>query len=74
MKVFDELYAYPWVSYQENNCNTIFIDGDVPVLIDPGHSPLFDRVAQEMARDGKDVGSVKMILCTHGHPDHIDAV
>ena len=74
MKIFDGLYAYPWVSYQENNCNTIFIDGDVPVLIDPGHSHLFDRVAQEMARDGKDVGKVKMVLCTHGHPDHIEAL
>jgi hydroxyacylglutathione hydrolase len=74
MKVFEDFYAYPWVSYQENNCNTIFIDGTVPILIDPGHAHLFDRVAQGMARDGKSVESVKMVLCTHGHPDHIEAL
>jgi hydroxyacylglutathione hydrolase len=74
MQIIGDLYAYPWVSYQENNCNTIFIDGDVPILIDPGHSHLFDRVAQGMARDGLDVRGVKMVLCTHGHPDHIEAV
>ena len=74
MRVFDDFYAYPWVSYQENNCNTIFIDGKVPLLIDPGHAHLFDQVVQGMARDGKSVESVKMVLCTHGHPDHIEAV
>jgi len=74
MKVFDDFYAYPWVSYQENNCNTVFIDGKVPILIDPGHSHLFDNVVQGMARDGKAVESVKMVLCTHGHPDHIEAL
>ena len=74
MKVFDDFYAYPWVSYQENNCNTVFIDGKVPILIDPGHSHLFDNVVQGMARDGKSVETVKMVLCTHGHPDHIEAL
>ena len=74
MKVFDDFYAYPWQSYQENNCNTVFIDGPVPILIDPGHSHLFDHVAQAMARDGLSVDMVKMILCTHGHPDHIEAL
>ncbi len=74
MKVFEDFYVYPWVSYQENNCNTVFIDGEVPILIDPGHTHLFDYVAQGMARDGKPVDSVKMVLCTHGHPDHIEAV
>jgi hydroxyacylglutathione hydrolase len=74
MKVFEDFYAYPWVSYQENNCNTVFIDGKVPVLIDPGHTHLFDQVVQGMARDGKSVETVKMVLCTHGHPDHIEAI
>jgi len=27
MKIFDDLYVYPWLSYEANNCNTIFIDG-----------------------------------------------
>ncbi len=74
MKIFDDFYAYPWVSYQENNCNAVFIDGKVPMLIDPGHTHLFDHVIQGMARDGLTVEAVKMVLCTHGHPDHIEAL
>jgi hydroxyacylglutathione hydrolase len=74
MKVFEDFYVYPWVSYQENNCNTVFIDGEVPILIDPGHAHLFDNVIQGMARDGLTPEKVRMVLCTHGHPDHIEAI
>lgn len=74
MRLLKEFYVYPWVSYQENNCNTIFIDGPVPTLIDPGHSHLFQNVMQEMARDGKSADSIQLIVCTHGHPDHIEAI
>jgi glyoxylase-like metal-dependent hydrolase (beta-lactamase superfamily II) len=74
MRLFDEFYVYPWISYQENNCNTIFIDGPVPTLIDPGHSHLFSNVVEGMARDGKSADNIKIIICTHGHPDHIEAI
>lgn len=74
MRLFNDFYVYPWTSYQENNCNTIFIDGLIPTLIDPGHSHLFNNVAEGMARDGKSADSVKLIICTHGHPDHIEAI
>jgi len=74
MRLFNEIYIYPWVSYQENNCNTIFIDGPIPTLIDPGHSHLFNNVIQGMARDGKSADAIQLILCTHGHPDHIEAM
>jgi hydroxyacylglutathione hydrolase len=74
MQVFEDLYVYPWVSYNENNGNTIFIDGKVPTLIDPGHSHLFGHVGDGMERDGKDLHDVKLVICTHGHPDHIEAV
>lgn len=74
MKLFNELYVYPWVSYQENNCNTIFIDGPVPTLIDPGHSHLFNNVIEGMARDGKSADTIKLVIGTHGHPDHIEAI
>jgi glyoxylase-like metal-dependent hydrolase (beta-lactamase superfamily II) len=74
MRLFKEFYVYPWVSYQENNCNTIFIDGPVPILIDPGHSHLLNNVIQGMARDGKSADTIKLIICTHGHPDHIESI
>ncbi len=74
MKLFDDVYVYPWLSMQENNTNTIFIDGEVPTLIDPGHSHLFSHVVEGMAADGIDVRRVKMVIGTHGHPDHIEAI
>jgi hydroxyacylglutathione hydrolase len=74
MKIFDDLYVYPWLSYEANNCNTILIDGKVPTLIDPGHAQLFNHVLQGMTKDGKDINKVQMILCTHSHPDHIEAI
>lgn len=74
MKIIDKLYVYPWLSYQENNCNTIFIEGTKPLMIDPGHRHLFHHIAEGMSKDGKSIEQVKCILCTHSHPDHIEAI
>ncbi len=74
MRIFEGFYAYPWVSYRENNANTIFIDGEVPTLIDPGHSHLFNHVVEGMAQDGKSIDQVRLVICTHGHPDHMEAL
>jgi glyoxylase-like metal-dependent hydrolase (beta-lactamase superfamily II) len=73
MRILKDLYFYPWLSMQENNANTVFIDGTVPCLIDPGHSHLFNNVAEGMMRDGIDHSRIKLLLFTHGHPDHIEA-
>lgn len=74
MKLIDDLYVYPWTSMEANNANTFFIDGPVPTLIDPGHLQFFDRIVEGMARDGKSVDRIRLVLCTHGHPDHIEAL
>lgn len=74
MKIFDDFYVYPWTSYEANNCNTIFIDGEVPTLIDPGHAHLFKHVMEGMMRDGKSPDKVSLVLCTHGHPDHMEGI
>ncbi len=74
MKLLEDLYVYPWLSPQENNANTVFIDGDVPTLIDPGHTHLFSHVTEAAARDGLSLEASKLIICTHGHPDHMEAV
>ena len=74
MRLFKDLYVYPWTTFEENNCNTIFIDGGLPTLIDPGHSHLFHHLVEAMAKDGKSIADVRMVLCTHSHPDHIEAI
>jgi glyoxylase-like metal-dependent hydrolase (beta-lactamase superfamily II) len=73
VRISKDFYFYPWLSMQENNANTVFIDGAVPTLIDPGHARLFSIAASAAARDGVDIGRPKLILFTHGHPDHIEA-
>ena len=73
MRLTDDLYVYPWTSYRENNCNTVLIDGQIPTLVDPGHMHLFNHVVSGMGMDGKSADRVKCVLCTHSHPDHIEA-
>jgi hydroxyacylglutathione hydrolase len=73
MQIFKDFYVYPWLSHRENNCNTIFIDGPTPLLVDPGHLHLFSHVVEGMARDGKVADQVRLIICTHSHSDHIEA-
>ncbi len=73
MRILENLYFYPWMSPQENNANSVFIDGAVPTLIDPGHSHLFPYVAEGMLRDGIDIARIKLVVFTHGHPDHLES-
>ena len=44
MEITPNLHAFVWKSTTTNNCNSYFIDGPSRVLIDPGHSRLFDHV------------------------------
>jgi len=72
MRVSDHLYVYLWSDQRENNCNSVFIDGKVPVLIDPGHLRHVPDLLRRMRDDGLDTNQVKMVLCTHFHPDHFE--
>ena len=74
MKIFKNLDAFIWQSMTTNNCNAYLIDGPARVLIDPGHSRLFDHVAQGLEQLGLAVTDIDLIICTHAHPDHIEAV
>ncbi|MBI5251894.1 MAG: MBL fold metallo-hydrolase [Desulfomonile tiedjei] len=70
MKVADHFYIYLWNNPRENNCNTIFIDGKVPLLIDPGHLHRVEDLSNRMIQDGVDPTKVRVVICTHVHPDH----
>ena len=74
MKVFKNLHAFIWQSMTTNNCNAYLIDGPSRVLIDPGHSRLFDPVAKGLEQLGLAITDIDLIICTHAHPDHIEAV
>jgi len=72
MRVTEHLYLYLWSHESENNCNSIFIDGKTPVLIDPGHMHRVPSLFERMRRDGVDPGKIHAVICTHGHPDHFE--
>jgi hydroxyacylglutathione hydrolase len=74
MQIVENLHAFVWESTTTNNCNTYFIDGPTRVLIDPGHAHLFDLVQNGL--DALDVAldDIDLVICTHPHPDHIEAV
>lgn len=70
MRVTEHLYIYFWENQRENNCNSIFIDGKVPLLIDPGHAHHAPSLFSRMIEDGVSPSGIMMVLCTHAHPDH----
>jgi hydroxyacylglutathione hydrolase len=72
MRVSDQLYLYLWHDQRENNCNSIVIDGKTPTLIDPGHLHRVDNLLQRMREDGFDPEKIKVVICTHAHPDHFE--
>jgi glyoxylase-like metal-dependent hydrolase (beta-lactamase superfamily II) len=74
MKLDTDLYAYPWKSMQENNCNSYVIGGDFPVLIDPGHEHLVKSLLLQMEKDGNRMENLRLVITTHIHPDHFEAV
>ncbi len=73
MKLDSDLYAYPWMSMQENNCNSYLIGGDMPVLIDPGHQHLVKNLINQMEKDKNKFEDIRLIIATHVHPDHFEA-
>jgi hydroxyacylglutathione hydrolase len=74
MKIFDGLHAFIWRVPAQNNCNTYLINGDLKILIDPGHRHLFDHVRRNLAALNISPGQIDVVIVTHGHPDHLEAV
>ncbi|HOJ84814.1 MAG: MBL fold metallo-hydrolase [Dethiobacteria bacterium] len=78
MRLSDRFYAYFWQGYG-NNCNSYIYRGEKTVLIDPGHilnetrERCFDILTGSISGDGIKLEEIEIILCTHGHPDHVEA-
>jgi glyoxylase-like metal-dependent hydrolase (beta-lactamase superfamily II) len=74
MKITDGLHAFLWRDPTSNNCNTYLIDGDKRILIDPGHRHLFSQVEMELREVGLSAEDIDLVIVTHAHPDHMEAV
>ena len=74
MQIVDDIHAFIWESPSANNCNTYLINGPTPIVIDPGHLQLFEHVRKGLDDLGMALTDIGLVLCTHAHPDHIEAV
>ena len=74
MQIVNNLHAFIWQSPTANNCNAYFIDGPTRILIDPGHRSLFDHVELGLRDLGLKTDDIDLVICTHAHPDHLEAV
>ena len=63
-----------WQDPTANNSNTYFISGSKKILIDPGHYHLFGNVKDHLSQLSMTPQDIDLILLTHGHPDHVEAV
>ena len=73
MQIADRIHAFFWESMTTNNCNTFLIDGPTRILVDPGHRRLFDHVERGLKSLGLGLDDIGLVICTHGHPDHLEA-
>ena len=74
MQITNNIHGFMWKSMSANNCNTYLIDGPTRILIDPGHAHLFDHVQQGLMNLDLTLEDIGLIICTHAHPDHMEAV
>lgn len=75
MKITPNLHAFLWSSTSVNNCNTYLIKTpEKNILIDPGLSPYFDHVTRGLKQLEMSIKDIDLVICTHAHPDHIEAV
>ena len=74
MEVFEGLHAFLWMNPTTNNCNTYLIKGSKNILIDPGHHHLFSHVLDNLALLSMGLEDIDLVMITHGHPDHLEAV
>ena len=75
MQLTPNLHAFIWTSPNANNCNTFLMRStEKNILIDPGHVAHFEHVRQGLLQIGVVMDDIDLIICTHAHPDHMEAV
>ena len=75
MELTPNLHAFVWTAAGANNCNTYLLRAaEKNILVDPGHAALFDHVRHGLASLGLAPEDIDLIIGTHAHPDHIEAV
>ena len=75
MELTPNLHAFLWTSPSANNCNTYLVRSpEKNILIDPGHVSLFDHVEIGLRNAALSISDIDLVICTHAHPDHIEAV
>ena len=75
MELTPNLHAFIWTNPNANNCNTYLIcSPEKNILIDPGHAPYFEHVRQGLRQLELDTENIDLIICTHAHPDHMEAI
>ncbi len=74
MIIEKELFYYPWENPAENNCNSYIIGKDAAALIDVGHLKYLATLLASMQKDGFTPQDLNLIITTHCHPDHFEAL
>ncbi|MGD9333160.1 MAG: MBL fold metallo-hydrolase [Desulfobacterales bacterium] len=75
MELTPHLHAFLWTSPGANNCNTYLMRSpEKNILVDPGHAAYFDHVREGLRQLDLTVEDIDLVICTHAHPDHIEAV
>ena len=75
MELSPQLHAFLWTNPSANNCNTYLIRSrEKRILIDPGYAAYFGHVREALARIELSLEDIDLIICTHAHPDHVEAV
>jgi glyoxylase-like metal-dependent hydrolase (beta-lactamase superfamily II) len=75
MELTPNLHAFLWTSTRANNCNAYLLRGPGKnLLVDPGHAAYFEHVRRGLALLGLELEDIDLVLCTHAHPDHVEAV
>ncbi|MDW7738827.1 MAG: MBL fold metallo-hydrolase [Bacillota bacterium] len=79
MKLKEKIFMYLWQG-RANNCNSYIYKGEKTILFDPGHifndfdENCLEQLYKKMVEDGFKLEDLDYILCTHGHPDHVQSV